>query len=137
MPSSSMTATVKGSMGTGRTPTESTKIRRACRCLSIAAAIGERMALWLQAKSTLPGRRIRASSPDVQDAHQGEEPPSRIEIDVDLVRKLVAQKLRSLIVQAAAADIDRLDLRWARGADRRVVALADQEIIAHDPAEGL
>src|SRR5262249_42002922 len=137
MPSSSITATAKGSIGRGRTPTESTKIRRACSCRSIAAAIGERIALWLQANSTLPGRRMPASAPDVPHAQQGEEPRRGIEVDLDLVRELLSEQLGALVVKAAAAHVDRLDPRWARRADRGVVALADQEVVAHDAAEGL
>jgi hypothetical protein len=40
-----------------RTPTESTNTRRPCSWRINAAAIGERIAFKVQAKSTLPGGR--------------------------------------------------------------------------------
>ena len=80
---------------------------------------------------------MRATTPDVQHAQEGEQPPRGVEVDLDLVRELIPQQLRALVVQAAAADVDRLDARRARRADGGVVALADQEIVAHDAAEAL
>src|SRR5271154_6631026 len=137
IPISSMTAMAKGSTGCACTPTESTKTRRACRRRSIAAAIGERIELKLQAKSTLPGSRAIHSASDVQHADEGEEPARGVEVDLDLVRQPLPQQLRALVVQAAPAHVESLDARRTRGADGGVIVLADQEVVADDAAEGL
>src|SRR5260370_20670540 len=95
------------------------------------------MVLWLQANSTLPGRRMLVSPSYVQHAQQGEQPARGVEVDINLARELLSQQLRAFIVQAAPSHVDRFDPRRTGRADRRVVTLADQEVIANDPAERL
>src|SRR5579864_2728169 len=108
------------------------------KCFSSASAIGERMELKVQAKSTLPGSRdIAASGPQMQHAEQREEAPRGVEIDGDALGDAFAQQLRALVVERAPAHVDRLDARRARGADRGEVALADQEVVLDHAAERL
>ena len=96
------------------------KIRRAS-----ASAIGERIAFMPHMNSTAPGR-FRASHPACSVAaatitlipasehtDQREQPPRRIEIDFDLAVEPVHQRLRALVVDAAPAHVDRLDLARA------------------------
>ena len=45
------------------------------------------------------------------------------------------QQAAALVVQAAPAHVDGLDLGGGLGLDRLVIALADQEIVLHDAAE--
>src|SRR3546814_3468681 len=66
MPISSITATANGSSSPARTPTESTKIRCLWKCFRIASAIGERIELWVQTKSTLVGRRSEEHTSELQ-----------------------------------------------------------------------
>src|SRR6185312_11884555 len=109
---------------------------RPCRCFSSASAIGERIELKVQARSTLEGSRaIARSGPDMQDAEQREEPARRAEVDHHALGQALAQYLRAFVVQAAPSHVDRLDARRARRADRLEIALADQEIIFDDAAE--
>src|SRR5690349_17436091 len=110
MPISSSTAMAKLSSSVGLTPTESRYAVCPYSRLASASAIGERMALWLQANSTLAGKPLmprRASCLDVQGADQGEEAPRRVEVDLDLAGEPLAQKLRALVVQTAAAHVER------------------------------
>src|SRR6202166_3688027 len=109
MPISSMAATAKGSSAPVRTPTDSTKMRGCQRCLRIASAMGERIELRLQAKSTLEGSPPPALPADMQDAQQREEASRGREIDGDLVGKPLSQELRALVVEGAAPHVDRLD----------------------------
>src|SRR5579862_3725690 len=134
MPTSAITATANGSIGAVRTPTESTKIRPPWICRSSAAAIGERIEFKVQANSTLPGNRAMLTS-DMQHAEQREEPPCRVEVDLDAIGKTLAQLLAAFIVQSAAAHIDRFDAAGARLAHGVVIAAADHEIVFDDLAE--
>src|SRR6185312_5080012 len=109
---------------------------RPCRCLSSASAIGERIELKVQARSTLEGSRaIFRSGPDMQDAEQREEPARGAEVDHHALGQPLAQQLRAFVVQAATAHVDRLDARRAGRANRLEIALADQEIVFDDAAE--
>src|SRR5260370_25228403 len=110
---------------------------RPCRCLSSASAIGERIELKVQARSTLEGNRAMArSGPDMQHAEKREEPARGAVIDRHALGQTLAQQLRALVVQLAPSHVDRLDARRARRAHRLLVALADQEIVLDDAAEG-
>src|SRR5712671_1582455 len=110
---------------------------RPCRCLSSASAIGERIELKVQARSTLEGSRaMPRSGPDMQYAEKREESARSAEIDRHALGQPLAQQLRALVVQRAPAHVDRLDARRARRADRLKVALAHQEIVLDDAAEG-
>src|SRR5690606_14178341 len=72
----------------------------------------------------------------MQDADQGEETAGGVEIGIDLALQAFAQQFRSLVVDAAPRHVDGLDLRRRRALDGLVVAVADLEIVLHDPAEG-
>src|SRR4051794_11200515 len=138
MPISSITATAKGSSSPGATPTDAVRI--ACpniSCIS-AAAIGERTAFIWQANSTARGRAARsaAKSPSpVQDANQGEQAACGIGIDRDLPLQPLHQDARAVIVDGAAAHIERLDLFRRRGADRLIITVADGVVVLDDPAQ--
>src|SRR5581483_3364437 len=140
-PISSIASTAKPSSSPARTPTESTKMRWPWSCFNMAAAIGERKAFWVQQNSTAPGSasaivpRPPRLAAEVQRADQREQPTRGVEVDLDLAFQAFPQHLRTFVVQAAPAHVDRLDLRRRGGADRAVVAVADLEIILHDPAE--
>src|SRR5579863_6064532 len=108
-------------------------------CANKPAAIGERTELSPQANSTARGcvadAGIAPSPLPVQHRDQREQPPRRVEIELDLALEPLHEDVRGLVVQGAAAHVERLDAVRRRGADRRVVAVADHEIILHDPAE--
>src|SRR5690349_11503695 len=131
-----MTTTAKGSIGAVRTPTESMKTRRPCSLRISAAAIGERIELRVQAKSTLPGNRAIRLTSDMQDAEQRKEPPRRVVVHYDAIGEPLGQFFAAFIVQPAPAHIDRLDLGRARLAHGAVIAAADDEIIFDQLAEG-
>src|SRR5271166_1149397 len=76
-----------------------------------------------------------ASSPQMQHANQREEAPCRVVVDRSLVGEPLHQQGRPLIVQRSPSDVDRLDLRQARRANRLVIALADHEVVADDTAK--
>src|SRR5262249_190789 len=110
-------------------------------CLNRPTAIGERTELKPQANSTacgllLPASAIEASAFPMQHAHQREQPARGVENDRDLVLDGVLQDARTLVVQTTAGHVDRLDARRRRGADRRVIAVADQEVVLNDTLEG-
>src|ERR1700754_3813451 len=101
--------------------------------------MGERTALWPQANSTACGldgaaSTTRSSLP-VQDANEREQTASGVEIDLHLELEALHQELRALVMQAAPAQVERLDALGRRRADGVVVAVADDEIVAHDPAQ--
>src|SRR3546814_827119 len=106
--------------------------------------MGERTALRLQVKRTEPGRVffsdvagvVTASTLDMQYADQCEKAARGVEIKFDLAAEAFLQKLRTLVVQAPAAHVDRFDLGGRRGLDRVVVALANQKVVLDDLAEG-
>src|SRR5918994_3805819 len=135
MPISSSAATTNGSIGRGRSPTESTYTLRPCRYFITASAIGERIALWVQAKSTLPGSSSTGLTTDVQHAEKGEQPPRGLAVDRDLVGQRIRQLLGALVVQAAASHVDRLDPARRGALDCLEVAVADQEVILDDAPE--
>src|SRR5665213_3233421 len=112
--------------------------------------MGERRQFSEQAKRTACGRLARAgcggkalpASPSdtcsalpMQRRNEGENPSGRIEIAVDLALQTFQEKLRSLVVNGTAAHIDRLDLRPRRGADGRIIALADKKIVFEQTAK--
>ena len=72
----------------------------------------------------------------MQGADQCEQPARGVEIDVDLPGEPLTQELGALVVQAAPAHVERLDLRGTELLDGGVVALAHQEVVLHDLAEG-
>src|SRR4029079_3180177 len=93
----------------------------------------------LQAKRTAPGRSpatAKASALPVERAEQREQASCGREIDGDLALETLQKKLAALVVKAAPAHVDRLDLRCRLGLDCLVVALADEEIILPQWAEG-
>src|ERR1700679_1603178 len=106
----------------------------------IAAAIGLRTELNVQANRTAPGSssplgpRI-ASTPQMQHADEGKTPPRGVEIDLDLALEPFAQKCRALVVRGAARHVERLDLRRRRGTDRLEIAVADEEVVLDHAAE--
>src|SRR3954447_11291759 len=93
-----------------------------------------------QANSTafgLAGRTggdTRSALP-VQHADEREQAARGVEVDLDLFLQPLLEQIRALIVQSAPAHVDRLDLSRRCGADRLVIAVADQEIVLHDLAE--
>src|ERR687897_1386938 len=123
MPISSSAATTNGSIGRGRSPTESTYTLRPCRYFVTASAIGERIALWVQAKRTLPGSSSLRLATDVQDADQREEPSRRLVVDRDLLGERIGQFLGPLVVQAAATHVDRFDPARRGAFDRLEIAV--------------
>src|SRR4249920_3018728 len=108
-------------------------MRLPARCLRIAAAIGERTALRLQAKRTAPGRSVsppaKASSLPMQGADQGEQASRGGDVDQDLALEPLHQQAAPFVVQAPPSHVDRLDAGGWRGLDRLVVALAHQEVV--------
>ena len=107
-------------------------------CFSSAAAIGERTELSPQANSTACGR-MRRGMPlqpfqcSTQISVNSRRAVSKSSVTLRLSRSI--RMSRALVVQAAPAHVDRLDAVGRRGADRRVVAVADQEIVLHDPPQ--
>ena len=93
------------------------------------------------AKTDGPCRKTAATFPGhalplpVQDADQREQPARGFEIDPHLALQALLQRARAFVMDAAAAHVDGLDLVRRRGADRLVIAVADHEIVLHDPAE--
>src|SRR6202040_1787105 len=89
---------------------------------------GEQHRLWT-------GAIRHASSLPMKHGDQGEQPPRGIEIEGDLVLEPLHQQLGAFVVKAAPAHVDRLDLARRRGADRLVIALANQEIVFDEATE--
>ena len=56
-------------------------------------------------------------------------------VDLDLVGEPRGDQLGALVVQRGALAVDRLDLARARGADRGVIGLADEEIVLQQRPE--
>src|ERR1700738_4692211 len=71
----------------------------------------------------------------VQHADQREQPARGFEIDPHLALQAFLQRARALVVDAAAPHVDGLDLVRRSRPDRLVVAVADHEIVFHDPPE--
>src|SRR5215471_16481884 len=142
-PSSSIAASAKGSSSPLRAPADATYETWPNRWRNSAAAIGERTELSPQANSTACGRAMIGAAPispsalalPVQHGDQREQVARRVEVDDDLVLEPLHQELGALVVQRAPAHVDRLDLARRRGADRRVVAVADHEVVLHDALE--
>src|SRR5262245_14201586 len=103
-------------------------MRLPARCLRIAAAIGERTELRLQAKRTAPGRSAspgpKASALPMERADQGEQASCRADVDQHLALEPLHEQPASFVVQATPSHVDRLDARGGLGFDRLVVALA-------------
>src|SRR5688572_18546731 len=98
----------------------------------MAAAIGERTEFMVHAKRTAPGSSWPPSPSTplalpMQRADEREEPPRGVAVERDLAFEPFAECPAALVVQRAAAHVDRLDARGRRRADRLVVALADDE----------
>src|SRR5215813_11073971 len=138
MPISFMAAIAKPSSSPLRTPAEATTKAFPNACRAKAAAIGERTEFCPQANSTARGfvgaSSTRSAFP-VQDANEREQAPRGLEIDRHLVLEAIHQELRAFVVQRAPAHVDRLDALGGGGADRSVIAVADHEIILHDPPQ--
>src|SRR5690625_3971846 len=98
--------------------------------------MGERMEFSLQAKSTAAGVSAMLAS-DMQHAEQGEEPARRQFVEFNPVGEAFAKKRCAFIVQGAPAHVDRLDAGGTGSLDGLKVALADHEVILHDPPERL
>ena len=71
----------------------------------------------------------------MQDADQREQPPCRVEIDVDLAVEPFLENFAALVVQSAPRHVDGFDLRRRRLPDGLVVAFANLEIVFDDDAE--
>src|SRR4051794_15662695 len=80
------------------------------------------------------GGDTRSALP-VQHADEREQAACGVEVDLDLFLQPLLEQVRALVVQPAPAHVDRLDLSRRCGADRLVIAVADQEIVLHDLAE--
>ena len=72
----------------------------------------------------------------MQDADQGEEAAGGLVVYRDLALQPLGQHARALVVDAAAAHVDRLDLGGGEAFHGVVVALTDPEIVLDDLAEG-
>ena len=95
-------------------------------------AAGEQHRLWARtALGLLPPR----SALPVQHADQREQPARGVEIDRHLVLEPLHQDVRAVVVDAAPAHVDRLDLVGRRGADGLIVAVADQVVVLDDAAQ--
>src|SRR5579883_1459508 len=98
------------------------------------------MELRPQANSTarggFAGAGIRGSSPlPVQYRDQREQSPRGVEVELDLALESLHEDARAFVMQGAAPHIERLDTVRRRRADRRVIAVADHEIVLHDAAK--
>src|SRR4030088_50354 len=82
------------------------------------------------------GARASASALQMQHADQREEPPRRIEVELDLAREPLLQKLRTLVMKRTPAHVEAFDLRGRSLADGLVVALADNEVVLDHAAKG-
>src|SRR4029079_14237974 len=105
----------------------------------MAAAIGERTALRLQAKRTAPGRSAappNGSALPMERAEQREQAACGRNVDGDLALEPLHQELTAFVVNTAPPHVDSLDLRGRLGLDRLIIALADEEVVLHQPAEG-
>src|SRR5262249_56411118 len=115
-------------------------MRLPARCLRMAAAIGERTALRLPAKRTAPGRSAspgsKASALPMQGADQGEQASGGGDVDENLALEPLHEEPASFVMQATPSHIDRLDAGGRLALDRLVVALAHQEVVLHQAAEG-
>src|SRR5579871_636595 len=106
-----------------------------------AAAIGERTAFWPQANSTASGWSMAALAASgrlalpMQHRDQREQAARGVEIKLDLAAQPLHDDARAFVVQRAPAHVERFDAVRRRGADRRVIAVADREIVLHDAAE--
>ncbi len=65
----------------------------------------------------------------MQGGDQGEQAARGRLVDLDLVGQARGEQLGALVVQRGALAVDRLDLARAGGANRRVIGLADEEIV--------
>src|SRR5712672_1900615 len=138
MPISFMAAMAKPSSSPLRTPTEETTNPLPNAWRMRAAAIGERTEFCPQANSTARGFVSGSPNPSpfpMQDADEGEQAPCGLEINRHLVLEALHQKLRAFVVQRTAAHIDRLDAIGRGSADGLVIAVADHEIVLHDPPQ--
>ena len=68
----------------------------------------------------------------MENANQGEQSPGRIRIDLYFIGQTFLQDFSALVMQAAAAHIDGLDLRRCRCLDRFVITVADHEVVFDD-----
>src|SRR5947207_2582788 len=75
------------------------------------------------------------SPPPMQHADEREEAARGVGVELDLALEPRPQRLRPLVVDGAAPHVDRLDAARRTDADCLPVAVADQEIVLHDPAE--
>src|SRR6185312_13749107 len=82
------------------------------------------------------GRLNHASASPVEGKNQREEPPGRIEIELQLPREPFDEEFGGFVVETPAAHVDGLDLGGRRAADRLVVALADHLVVTNDLPEG-
>src|SRR5437867_68400 len=71
----------------------------------------------------------------VQDADQRKQAARGFEVDPHLALQPLLQRARAFVMDTAPAHVDRLDLVGRSRADRLVVAVADHEIILHNPTE--
>src|ERR1051325_4862439 len=107
----------------------------------MAAAMGLRTALSVQANRTAPGSSSplgprKALALQMQDADQGEQPARGVGIDLDLSLQPLPEQRGAFVVYAAPAHVQGLDLLRRRLADGLEVAVTDQEVVLDHAAEG-
>jgi hypothetical protein len=71
----------------------------------------------------------------MQDAHEREQSARGVEIEFHLALEALHQNVRALVMQPAARHVERLDAIRRRGADRRVIAVADGVIVLDQPSQ--
>src|SRR5262245_65730304 len=129
-----MTATANQSGSPLRTPAEAILSTPANICRASAAAIGERTEFCPQANSTDLGFNAGSGAPTasalpMQHADEREQPPRGLEIDQNLALEALHQELGALVVECAAAHVERLDALRRRATDRPVIAVADDAVV--------
>ena len=72
----------------------------------------------------------------MERAEEREQASCGRDVDGDLALEPFFENLAALVVQTAPSHVDGLDARGGLGLDRLVVALADEEIVLHQAAEG-
>src|ERR1700677_1470980 len=89
--------------------------------------------IWSENGNPLFG--IRRLTLPVQDGDQREQPAGGFEVDPYLALQAFLQSARTFVVDAAAAHVDGLDLVRRPGTNRLIIAVADSEVVLHDPPE--
>src|SRR5947209_199832 len=58
-----------------------------------------------------------------------------LEVDIHLALEPLHQELGAFGVERSPTHVERLDALGSGGADRRVIAVADHEVVLHDPPQ--